>query len=116
MKNQTFVPDENDSIDQLDTYSYTRGIGAYKPHFAGVPESYYPLKWHEIVRAVLILLFVIGATLGLMIGFLYWVTNRGLESYAIAWVAILLAFVVMMIILFYLGGRTRRRMEKELIA
>jgi hypothetical protein len=31
------VLEDNESLDHLDTYSYTRGIGAYKPHFAGVP-------------------------------------------------------------------------------
>ena len=41
----TRIPEENDgSLSQLDTYSYTRGIGAYKPHFVGVPENYYPLN------------------------------------------------------------------------
>jgi hypothetical protein len=51
-----------------------------------------------------------------MIGFIYWVVNTGLENYIIAWVAIFLAFVTIMLILFYFGGKQRRRLEKELIA
>jgi hypothetical protein len=104
--------EDNLSVDQLDSYSYTRGIGAYKPHFAGVPESYYPLKKIEIFCAFLILFLVIGSTLGILAGFIYWVVNRGLDSYIIAWVTIFLVFFVAMLILFYIGGKQRRRMEK----
>ena len=38
-----YVPDD-ESIERIDNYSYVRGIGAYKPHFEGVPENYYPLN------------------------------------------------------------------------
>lgn len=110
-ENQRFTPDD-DSVEQLDTYSYTRGIGAYKPHFAGVPENYYPLNCKEIAISVVILVCTIGFTLGLLIGFVKWAELRGLDSYIITWVAVLIAFVVLMIILFYLGGKTRRRLEK----
>jgi hypothetical protein len=42
MAEQHYQQENSESV--LDTYSYSRGIGAYKPHFEGVPESYYPLK------------------------------------------------------------------------
>lgn len=103
-------------MEQLDTYSYTRGIGAYKPHFAGVPENYYPLNCKEITISVIILICTIGGTLGILIGFIKWIELAGLESYIITWVTVLIAFVILMIFLFYFGGKKRRRMEKELIA
>lgn len=57
---------------------YTRSIGAYKPHFAGVPENYYPLNCKEVTIAVFILIFVILGSLGIMIGFVFWVEAGGL--------------------------------------
>jgi len=44
-----------------------------------------------------------------MIGFLFWVTSGGLEGYIIAWSIVFLCFVVIMIILFYVGGKSRIR-------
>jgi len=111
MSHQKYTPDDNDySAEQLDTYAYTRGIGAYKPHFAGVPENYYPLNCKEITVAALILVFTIGGVLATMMVLLYWVQRGGLEGYVIAWVAVLLTFIVVAIILFYIGGKARRRM------
>lgn len=104
------------STEKLEDYSYTRGIGAYKPHFAGVPANYYPLTCKEICFGILILIFVIAFNLGVLIGFIFWVQAGGLEGYVIAWVAVGLTFVVLMLILFYRGGKQKRRMEKELIA
>ena len=34
----------DDSMSELDKVNYARGIGAFKPHFEGISESYYPLK------------------------------------------------------------------------
>jgi membrane protein DedA with SNARE-associated domain len=59
---------------------------------------------------------VVGCTLGILAGFIYWVVIKGLDSYIITWVAVFLAFFVVILILFYMGGKQRRRMEKELIA
>ena len=115
--NTAYVPDDYDgSLSQLDSYSYTRGIGAYKPHFAGVPENYYPLNCKEIALAAVILILTILFTLGVLIGFIKWVEFGGLDGYIIVWVTVLLVFIVVMIIMFYFGGKARRRMEKELIA
>jgi len=52
---------------------------------------------------------IIAGTLGIMIGFLFWVTSGGLEGYIIAWSIVFLCFVVIMIILFYVGGKSRIR-------
>lgn len=110
MKNQYIADEYDGSLSQLDTYSYSRGMGAYKPHFAGVPENYYPLNCKEIAISAFILVFTIGAVLGIMIGFLFWVQAGGLEGYVIAWVAVLIAFIVIMLVLFYWGGKRRRVM------
>ena len=53
--------------------------------------------------------------LGIMIGFIFWVLDGGLEVYVIVWISILLAFVAFAIAMFYTGGKNRRRLEKELI-
>ena len=107
------LEDTSSSINEL---SYARGIGAYKPHFAGVPDTYYPLSNGEIAKGFLILFLTIGVTLGIMVGFQFWIVNGGLEGYIIAWVVVLLICIVLAILCFYKGGKDRRRMEKELIA
>lgn len=62
------------------------------------------------------MLAIVGGSLGLMIGLLFWVTNRGLVDYTIAWSIIFLVFAVFLIVAFYAGGRNRIRAEKRLIA
>jgi uncharacterized protein YacL len=62
------------------------------------------------------LILVIAAGIGILIGFICWVQAGGLEGYVIAWVAVMLTFIVAMIIAFYFGGKARIRMEKEMIA
>lgn len=64
----------------------------------------------------LFVLGVIGGVLGIMIGFIFWVINSNLKVYVNIWSAILLGFVVLMIILFYTGGKDRIRQEKLMIA
>ena len=51
-----------------------------------------------------------------MIGFLFWVLNNGLTNYTIAWSIMYLVFVAIMIILFWIFGKSRIREEKRLIA
>lgn len=62
------------------------------------------------------MLLVIGAGLGIMLGFLFWVLNNGLMGYTIAWSVMYLVFVATMIILFWIFGKSRIREEKRLIA
>lgn len=101
----------------INELTYTRGIGAYKPHFEGVPETYYPLSCLEICYGLILLFGCIGITLGIMIAFQFWIVKTNdLETYVIIWVAVFLAFTVITIWLFYTGGKDRRRQEKELIA
>ena len=68
-----------------------------------------------MVKYSLFVVFIIGAGLGIMIGFLYWILGAGLEGYTIAWSVVFLVFVVLMIVLFYIGGKSRIREEKRLI-
>ena len=57
-------------------------------------------------------LFVVGiilGVLGIMIGFLIWIKESDLKNYTIVWSIVTLCFVIMMIILFYIGGKGRIR-------
>ena len=90
-------------------------MGAYKPTFEGIPDDYYPLTTGEVVKYTLFVVGIIGVTLGIMIGFLFWITEGGLESYIIVWSIVTCVFVVLMIILFYVGGKNRIREERALI-
>jgi len=69
-----------------------------------------------VFKYSLFVLGVIGGVLGIMIGFIFWVINSNLKVYVNIWSAILLGFVVLMIILFYTGGKDRIRQEKLMIA
>jgi len=69
----------------------------------------------EVVKYSIFVCGVIGVTLGIMIGFVFWVLNSNLRDYVNIWSAILLAFIVFMIILFYFGGKDRIRDEKRMI-
>ena len=99
-------------MDQIDKYDYVRRMGSYKPHFEGIPESYYPLSTSEICRFILILTLTIGIVLTIMIVFQFWVINAGLESYVITWVTFFLIFFILCILFLYKGGKERRTLEK----
>ena len=51
-----------------------------------------------------------------MVGFNFWIVRTNLTTYTIVWVVIMLVFIGFMIVMFYVGGKDRRRLEKELIA
>jgi hypothetical protein len=51
-----------------------------------------------------------------MIAFLFWVLNTGLESYTVVWSIVFLCFALMMMILFYYGGKNRIKEEKRMIS
>jgi hypothetical protein len=91
----------------FDQFTYTRAMGAYKPAFSGIPDDFYPLTGCEVVKYALFVLGIIGGVLGIMIGFLFWIIKGGLDGYIVAWSVTTLAFVLIMIILFYVGGKTR---------
>ena len=61
------------------------------------------------------MILVIGGVLGTMIGFLFWIQRGGLEGYTIVWSIVFLVFTLLMMILFYIGGKDRIREEKRLI-
>jgi uncharacterized protein YacL len=98
------MEDRTHSASNLKPYSYVRTMGAYRPHFEGIPEEYFPLTACEVIGYI-----------GLMIGFLFWVTEKGLNDYIIVWSIVFLVFTVFLIIAFYVGGRSRIREEKRLI-
>ena len=90
-------------------------MGSYKPAFEGIPEDYYPLTTEEVIKYSIFVVSIIGGTLGIMIGFLFWITQAGLNDYVIIWSIIFLVFVVIMMVLFFIGGKNRITEEKELI-
>jgi hypothetical protein len=90
-------------------------MGSYKPHFEGIPDEYFPLSTGEAFKYTIFVILIILATLGIMLGFLFWVLSAGLTGYTIAWSTTFLVFAVIMIILFYYGGKSRIKEEKRLI-
>jgi hypothetical protein len=103
------------SILALNELEYSKVMGGYKPKFEGIPEDYYPLNGCEIFKYVLFVFGIIGGSLGVMIGFIFWVLSGGLEGYTIVWSIVFLCFVTIMMVLFFVGGKSRIREEKQLI-
>jgi hypothetical protein len=50
---------------------------------------------------------IIVGVLGLMLAFLVWVNNAGLESFIIAWSLVFIVFFLIFMALFYVGGKER---------
>jgi hypothetical protein len=95
---------------------YIRTLGAYKPKFEGISDDYFPLTGLETFKYSLLVLLTIGVTLGIMIGFLFWVINTNdLQTYINIWSGVFLFFVLAMTVLFYTGGKDRIRQEKKMI-
>lgn len=103
------------TMNQLDNYEYVRGMGAYRPHFEGVSESYFPLSKMEVFYNILIVVLTIIFVLGCMIGCIFWTLATGTEIFVIIWVSISLALLVIGVILLYVGGKDRRTLEKLMI-
>jgi hypothetical protein len=82
-------------------------MGAFKPTFVGIPDDFFPLTNWEIFKYTLFVVVVIFGVMGVMIGFLFWIVNAGLSGYTTAWSIATLCFTIIMIILFYVGGRKR---------
>jgi hypothetical protein len=57
-------------------------LGVYKPHFEGIPEDYYPLNCKEIIYYSIVVFLTIVFGLGVLIGFIYWVLDTGLNLYS----------------------------------
>lgn len=88
-------------------FDYVKKIGAYKPTFEGIPDDYYPLTCGEVVKYTIFVISIIGVTLGIMIMFLFWCTLGGVTTYIIIWGIVILVFVVILMILFFIGGKNR---------
>ena len=88
-------------------FEYVKKMGAYKPSFEGIPEDYYPLSTQEVLKYTIFVVSIISGTLGIMIGLLFWVTGSGLNTYIVVWSIFFLVFAVVMMILFFIGGKGR---------
>lgn len=108
---------ESDSKIHLEAsqFEYTKKMGSFKPKFEGIPDDFYPLSSCEALGYSTIVVLTIGSVLGIMVGLLYWVTNKGMEQFVAVWSILELIFIAGLIIMFYVGGRTRIREEKRLI-
>lgn len=92
-----------------------RPMGAYKPHFASMPEDYYPTSICDMVLLVLLLVLTIGGSFGALVGFLVWDFQIGTSTFVLIWSIILVVFLVVMFVSIYFGGKSKLRFEKELI-
>lgn len=103
------------SLDTINQYEYVKKMGAYKPTFEGIPDDYYPLTGCEVLKYAIFVIAIIGGSLGMMIGFIFWGISGGLANYILVWSIVLVLFMVIMMIVFFVGGKSRIREEKELI-
>jgi hypothetical protein len=100
------------SLVSLSQFEYVKKMGAYKPSFAGIPDDYYPLTACEVALYSIFVIAIIGSALGMLIGFTFWTRAAGLEGYIIVWSFAAILFAIIMMILFYVGGKGRIREEK----
>ncbi len=68
----------SNSASNFNNLEYVRTMGSYKPKFEGIPEDYFPLTCCEIIKYSIFVFSLIGGSLGIMIGFTFWVINGGL--------------------------------------
>jgi hypothetical protein len=57
----------------------------------------------------------IGGSLGMMVGFIFWVMADGVSRYVLIWCMVALAFIVIVIIAIYFGVRKKIQIERHLI-
>jgi hypothetical protein len=95
----------------FNAYEYERGLGQSNPIWEPVPEYYYPLDCKEIVYYTIFVFGIIGTTLGIFIGFLFWATQNT-SKYVLTWSIVLSAFIIIALIFLWRGGKDRRRQEK----
>lgn len=93
----------------------SRPLGAYKPHFEGHPDDYFPVTWGDIIASIALLLLYVGGTLGMMIGFIYWVMSDGVPRYTMIWSLVAVGFVTIVLIAIYFGVRRKIAIERQLI-
>ena len=105
----------NAYLDDMSDMEYKKDMGFRKIEFKPIPEDYYPLTCCEVILYSFFVVGIIVTMLAVMIGFLFWVLDTGLEVYTIVWSIVFCVFVFFMIIAFYVGGSDRIREEKRLI-
>ena len=98
-----------DFLQSINQYVYKRDLGAFRPKFQGIHEDYYPLSTSETLLYSLYVIALIGSVLGIMIGFLFWVTNINLTNYVVVWCIVFLVFLSFLIVGFFINGRGREK-------
>lgn len=92
-----------------------RPLGAFKPHFEGQPDDYFPTTWWDILASILLIIMYIGGSLGMMISFIFWVMADGTSRYVLIWCIVCLVFLVLLIVGTYFGVRRKLQNERKLI-
>lgn len=96
----------------LAEFEYKKPLGTHKPHFEGIPESYYPLTTCEIIKYGIFVAIAMLWGIALLAGFIQWVLSTGLQNYVEIWVILFLIFLVIAIVAFYIGGAARIKQER----
>ena len=106
---------ENETTQTVfNAYEYERGLGQSNPVWEPVPDYYYPLDCKETTYYIIFVWGLILGGLGIFIGFLFWATQN-LEKYVLTWSIVMCASIAIGLVLLWMGGKDRRRQEKELI-
>lgn len=90
-------------------------MGSYKPHFEGHPDDYFPTTGWDIFWSVTLLILYIGGTLGMTVGFIFWVMSDGVSRYVFIWSIVVVIFIALCLVLIYFGVRNKTMIERRLI-
>jgi hypothetical protein len=94
---------------EYELINYNRALGAYKPHFAGIPDDYYPASTCDVVVMVLFVTLMILGGVAIMIGFLYWDLAVGTKNFVTVWVIVDCVFIGVLLVSIFFGGKARLR-------
>lgn len=94
---------------------YKADFGGYRPHFEGRNPNVLPNTWKTYVALLLLLLPAYVLAIGLFAGVLAWATHHN-ESFTFVCLAVMIATVVFLIFISYVGSFDRSKKEKEYIA
>lgn len=93
---------------------YKADFGGYRPHFKGANQNILPNTWKTYVAIILLLFPCWIISTGLFVLATYWGTVHQ-ESFTYTMLALLIATVVFIIILSYVGSLNRRVREMKYI-
>ena len=99
---------------EIDYDTYKPTFGTYKPVFKGLPPNYYPnTKGNVVLIIVLLIISWIGMA-SIFYGCLHWLLAEPVDATYYS-IGIYCFFVILMIVLMFIGGAIRIKKEKEMI-